>query len=180
MKSYSAASEDLIRCIERMREEHHEDLFNVTVAALFVFDLEATESVLKYQGYPAQAVVRITPTRDRALGVADAVIVVDRSNWQLLSPPQRDALIDHELTHLERAVDEETGSPLTDAVERPKIQIKKHDHQFGWFDSVAERHGDASPEVRQAKQLINQTQQLYFDFPIVHMPRKAAAETAAH
>lgn len=166
MKTYSHASEDVVRSIDRMREEHHEDLEGVTVSALFVFDTEATECVLKHGGYPAQAVIRITPIRDRALGVADAVIVVDRSNWMLLGAAQKDALVDHELTHLERVVDEETGAIKTDAVDRPKIAIRKHDHQFGWFDVIAQRHGDASPEVRQAKQLIQQTQQLYFDFAI--------------
>lgn len=164
MKSYSAASGDLQRCIDSMQADHHEDLDGVTVSALFVFDLESTEAVLKHQGYPAQAVIRITPTRDRALGIADAVIVVDRSNWLTLSQPQRDALIDHELTHLERVVDEETGAPKTDAVDRPKLTMRRHDYQLGWFDSVAARHGDASAEIRQAKQLIACSGQLYFDF----------------
>jgi hypothetical protein len=166
LKSYSAASDDVVRCIKRMRDEHHEDLEHVTISALFVFDLEASDCVLTHQGYPAQAVMRITPVRDRALGVFDAVILVDRANWSVLSAAQRDGLIDHELTHLERVLDEETGEPKTDAVDRPKIAIRKHDHQFGWFDEIAQRHGDASPEVRQAKQLIQQTQQLYFDFPL--------------
>lgn len=174
MKSYSAASEDVTRCIDRMREEHHDDLDVVTISALFVFDLEATEPVLTHQGYPAQAIMRITPIRDRALGMADAVIVVDRSNWMLLSAPQRDALIDHELTHLERVLEEDTDIPKTDAVDRPKLAIKKHDHQVGFFNDIAARHGDASPEVRMAKAIIAQTGQLYFDFPAAAQRRPAA------
>lgn len=165
MKSYSVASDDVMGHIERIREQYHSpDLDGVTLAALFVFDLEATEPVLTHGGYPAQALCRITPVRDRALGVADAVIVIDRSNWLTLSARQRDALIDHELFHLERVLDDETGVPKSDAVDRPKLAIRKHDHQFGWFDAIAQRHGDASPEVRQAKQLIASTGQLYLDF----------------
>ncbi|MCC6196774.1 MAG: hypothetical protein IT518_20160 [Burkholderiales bacterium] len=165
MKSYSAASDDVIRTIQRVREQHHSpDLDGVTIAALFIFDLEATEPVLTHQGYPAQAVTRITPTRDRALGIADAVVVIDRSNWLTLSARKRDALIDHELMHLERVLDEETELSLTDAVDRPKLRIRRHDRRLGWFDAVAQRHGDASPEVRQAKQMIAETGQLYFDF----------------
>lgn len=164
MKTYSAASSDLLLCIARMHAEYHTDLNSVHVAALFVFDDEESEPVLKHQGYPAQAVCRITPTRDRALGVADAVIVVDRAIWTTLSQRQRDGLIDHELTHLERALDEETGRPKVDAVGRPKLVMRRHDHQLGWFDEVAHRHGDASPEVRQAKQLFESSGQLYFDF----------------
>jgi hypothetical protein len=150
--------------IERMRADYHPDHEGVTVAALFVYDLESSEAVLKHGGYPAQAVVRITPVRDRALGVADAVIVIDRSNWLTLTSPQRDALLDHELYHLERVVEEDTQAPIFDAVDRPKLTIRRHDHQFGWFDEIANRHGEHSAEVRQARQLIAATGQLYLDF----------------
>jgi hypothetical protein len=54
--------------------------------------------------------------------------------------------------------------PVFDAVGRPKLLMRKHDHQFGWFDEVAQRHGEASPEVRQARVLMESSGQLYFDF----------------
>lgn len=165
MKSYSQASDDVLRTIERMRNEYHSpDLDGVTVAALFVYDLEATEPVLMHGGYPAQAVCRITPIRDRALGVADVVIVVDRSNWLMLAGRQRDALIDHELNHIERVVDEDTELPKTDAVDRPKVRIRKHDFEIGVFAIIAERHGEASPEVRAVRQLLQATSQMAMDF----------------
>lgn len=165
MKTYSPASEDVERTIERVRLEYHSpDLDGVTIAALFVYDMEASEPVLKHGGYPAQAMVRITPVKDRALGMADAVIVIDRSNWLTLTMAQRDALIDHEITHLERAVDKDTELPVCDAVDRPKLKMRPHDRHYGWFDAVAERHGKASAEVRQAVALIESTGQLYWDF----------------
>jgi hypothetical protein len=99
MKTYSAASADLLKRIERMQAEHHADLAKVTVGALFVFDDEKSESVLKHQGYPAAAVVRITPLKDRALGLADALIVVDRTHWQKLGPAHMNALIVVDRTH---------------------------------------------------------------------------------
>ncbi len=163
MKTYSAAP-DALTVIDNMQVEYHGELDGVTVAALFVFDLESTMPVLKHQGYPAQAVARITPVRERALGLADASIVIDRSNWLTLSQRQRDALIDHELTHLERVLDKETGQPVCDVLDRPKLAMRRHDYQLGWFDEVAQRHGEASPEVRQAKQLMEASGQLYFDF----------------
>lgn len=165
MKTYSPASEDVERTIERVRLEYHApDLDGVTIAALFVYDMEASEPVLMHGGYPAQATVRITPVKDRALGMADAVIVIDRSNWLTLTMAQRDALIDHEITHLERAVDKDTELPLCDAVDRPRLKMRRHDRHYGWFDAVAERHGKASAEVRQAVALIESTGQLYWDF----------------
>jgi hypothetical protein len=163
MKTYSPAP-DAALCVEKIQTSYHEDLEGVTVAALFVFDDESSESVLKHQGYPAGAVVRITPIKDRALGLADATIVIDRAGWLTLWARQRAALIDHELTHLVRKLDKETGELLTDAQDRPKLGMQRHDHQFGWFDRVAQRHGEASAEVRQARHLVESSGQLYFDF----------------
>jgi hypothetical protein len=181
MKCYSAASDDLLTVIERMRAEHYEEMLDgVTIGALFVFDSESSLPILTHQGYPADATIRITPVRDRALGVADAVIVVDRSRWSILSPAQKNALIDHELMHLERDLDDD-GDPKVDAFNRPKLRIRRHDHQLGWFDDVARRHGEASPEIRGARQLIEATGQLYFDFEkvVTNPSRKGRAQPAA-
>jgi hypothetical protein len=182
MKCYSNPSADLTQHIERMQSMYHPELADVTVGALFVHDDESGDPVLKHQGYPAAAVVSITPLKQRALGVADAVIIVDRSTWLTLSSKQCDALIDHELEHLDRvmseATEEEPAGPKFDALGRPKLAIRRHDHQLGWFDDVARRHGDASPEIRQAKQLLAATQQLYFDFALEPPPASAKAEKA--
>ena len=164
MKTYSEASTDLTATVDRMAAEYHDELIQATVGALFVFDTEESLPCLKHQGYPAAAVVRITPIRDRALGIPDAIITVDRATWQTLSAVQKDALIDHELEHLELVLDDETGKPKYDALERPKLRMRRHDTQLGWFAEVARRHGEASCEVRQARQLIEATGQLYFNF----------------
>lgn len=178
MKTYSAASEDVTGAIARMHSQFHPEIEAVTVGALFVFDEEHGDQVLKHQGYGAAAVVSITPTKQRALGIADAVIIVDRATWLTLSAPQRDALIDHELEHLDRVISKDTedspAAPAFDSLGRPKLAMRRHDHQFGWFDDVARRHGDASCEMRQAKHLVAMTAQLYFDFP--PMPPEAALE----
>lgn len=165
MKTYSNANDAVTVAIQRMREEYHDYLAGVQIGALFIFDSEdSSEPVLKHGGYPAWAYVRITPLRDRAAGMPDAMIVVDRACWMTLGPAAGDALMDHELTHLERVVDKESGEGICDVLGRPKLKIRKHDHQMGWFDEVAQRHGEHSPEVHQAKALIAQTGQLYFDF----------------
>jgi hypothetical protein len=169
MKTYSQAP-DASSCIDKILAAHHEDLEGVSVTALFVFDTETSLPVLTHQGYAAGAVVRITPVKDRAMGMADATIVIDRAGWLALSQRQRDALIDHELTHLTRKLDKDSGDPLTDVLDRPKLVMRKHDHQFGWFDEVAQRHGQASPEVCQARRLMESSGQLYFDFEPTAQP----------
>lgn len=179
MKTYSAASDDLAGHISRMQSQFHPEIEGVTVGALFVFDEESGEPVLKHQGYGAAAVVSITPAKQRALGITDALIIVDRSHWLTLSAAQRDALIDHELEHLDRVISEETkeepAAPQFDSLGRPKLKMRMHDHQLGWFDDVARRHGEASPEMRQAKALVAQTAQLCFDFGQLVAARSAGA-----
>lgn len=164
VKVYSAASVDLETAIESMVREYHPDLQNVRIVALFMYDDEKSEQVLQHNGYPAGAVVRITTLKERALGMADAVIVVDRAYWQTITHMQHIALIDHELTHLTRKLDPDTQQPLWDALGRPRLQMRRHDHQLGWFDEVAQRHGEHSVEVRQARDLVQSTYQLYFEF----------------
>lgn len=180
MKTYSHASDDVTGHITRMQAQFHPEIEDVTVTALFVFDEESGEQVLKHQGYPAGATVQISTLKQRALGIADAVIVIDRAYWLSLTAPQRDALIDHELEHLDRVISKETeqeeAAPQFDSLGRPKLTMRRHDHQLGWFDDVARRHGHASPEMRQAKQLIDQTQQLYFEFAPMPPERRQEAK----
>lgn len=173
-KTYSAAP-DVDTHIGNMLNLHHEALYGAEVTALFVFDLDSTKAVLKHQGYAAAAVVRIVPVKDRSLGMPDATITVDRTTWLTMSPRQRDALIDHELTHLVRVMEvddegNETDTPKCDVLGRPKLRMRLHDHQYGWFDEIAERHGDASIEVKQVRRILDH--QLYFDFAA---PPKAQA-----
>lgn len=164
MKTFSQTSEDVLISQEQMTRAHHEELSKVNVGTLFIYDDEEPNQVLMHQGYRAAAMVRVCSLRERASGTADAMIIIDRACWLEMSKPQRDALIDHELMHLELVEDEQTGKTKFDAIGRPKLRTRKHDHQFGWFDAVALRHKEASIEVSQARQLIASTGQLYFDF----------------
>lgn len=178
MKVYSAASVDLETAIQSMVREYHPELKDVRIVGLFQFDDETSEHTLSHNGYPAAAVVRITTLKERALGMPDAVIVVDRAEWQSITHMQHIALIDHELTHLTRATDPDTQQPLWDALGRPRLRIRRHDHQLGWFDEVAARHGENSAEMRQARDLVQSTHQLYFEFgPPAPPPEDPAVET---
>ena len=111
----------------------------------------------------ATAMVRIVPVRDRAAGVADVMLLVDRPAYSDMNELERDALIDHELTHLEPIMDDETRSVVFDVAGRPRVRIRKHDRQYGWFDEVASRWGPNSVEARQARKLVDEAGQLYLD-----------------
>lgn len=169
MKTYGPTSDEVQRCLDKMRKRYHPDLEGVTIGAIFVFDEEeSSKRVLKHNGYPAAAVVRITSMRDRALGMQDAVIVIDRAHWMDVKGAVAEALIDHELQHLERVIDPDKPKPeqkRVDSLGRPMLTMRRHDRQFGWFDEVAQRHGPNSLEVMQAASLMASARQLYFDFP---------------
>ena len=164
-KRYAPASEDVQHKIAALREEYYADeaFENVTIGALFVFDDESDEPVLTHHGYPAAALVRVVGSRDRAAGLADAQIVVDRSVYAGLTTKQQYALLDHELHHLELVTDAK-GVVRFDAQGRPRLKCRKHDWQMGWFDEIANRHGEHSMERLEAKQLVEASGQLYFSF----------------
>lgn len=162
-KQFSRASKDVLTRIERLVGKHYPELDGVTISALFVFN-DDSDPVLTHQGYPAAAMARIVSTRERAAGLEDAMIVIDRATYSGLTTKQCDALLDHELYHITRVIDEKTEQPKADVLGRPKLTIRKHDWQLGWFDEIVQRHGEHSMEVRQARELMEGSGQLYFDF----------------
>jgi hypothetical protein len=106
-------------------------------------------------GYPCAAKVKITAPKDRAKGCGDAEILIDHDLYQELPDAERDALLDHELQHLES-----TGE--FDDMGRPKLTMRLHDHSFGWFDAIAARHGRASFELRQFERFQRETYGLFW------------------
>ena len=163
MKRYEEADREAVERMTAIRDKYHPELSAIRIGLLVVYDDEEDKQVLKHGGYAAAALARIVSERDRAAGMCDAQIILDQSSYRHMTDKQRDALLDHELHHFEIAQDK-SGAPRMDTNERPKLKIRKHDHQFGWFDAIADRHGENSVEVKQARQLVEETGQLYFDF----------------
>lgn len=115
---------------------------------------------IKHGGYAARGVTRIVPVKLRVAGLGDVEVVLDGDRWTELAYEEQLALIDHELTHVDLVLDDE--SPVLDDAGRPKLRRRLHDHQHGWFNEVAERHGIAAQEVQQASRFADEHGQLYF------------------
>ena len=138
-----------------MLEKHHPELHDaeliVDVLVAFATKNEQGEPrgpALSHGGYPAIATVRINSLKQRVLGGGDALVTLDGDRWGDFSSLQQRAILDHELTHLE-LVEGEGGGVEGDDIGRPRLRLRKHDHQFGWFDAVVRRHGANSVEWSQ-------------------------------
>lgn len=159
MPTYRKASAEVGQIVNEMLEKYHGPLRDagVQIECLFAYSLtddngDSTGPALKLGGYPCNAVVRILNLKDRTVGRGDAEICIDGDQWDTWDDDQKRALIDHEIEHLELKTDDD--GVIRDDLGRPKLRLRKHDVQFGWFDSIARRHGAASFEVQQFRQLV--------------------------
>lgn len=167
MATYARGDSDLHKTVQDVMERYHGDLDDaeVTVTVLLAYGPRDAHGdpvgpAITVHGVPAWASIKVTSLRDRAAGMSDAIMLLDGDRIDEWSYEELEAVIDHELTHLELRVDER-GNVKRDDLDRPRLAIRRHDWQFGWFDEVARRHGAASPEVRQAKQLAEASGDLY-------------------
>lgn len=165
MKTYEVAPKNVSERVAALLKKHYplHHKLGVTVEVLFVAH-DAEGPALKHGGYPAAGVIRKTSAKERAAGRADAEMVLDAEVYKTFTPRRQDALLHHELHHLIVDLDAKTKQPKADAAGRPVLKIRRHDHQFGWFDEIARLYGDDSGEVQQARQLLHEQGQLYFKF----------------
>ena len=85
---------------------HHPDLiapgFEVRLCILFAHDAEHDhEPALLCHGYQAAAVISVIPYKQRVDKRADAEIIVDHAHFSMMTMKRQNAVLDHELEHLE-------------------------------------------------------------------------------
>lgn len=141
--------------------ESHQPLLDAKVKFDFVFAFpeydEATgepmgDAITK-NGVPCNGLCRIMPLKDRAMGRGDVEITICAEFWKEASDEERRALLDHELHHASVVIDKR--GVVKDDLGRPKIKLRKHDFEVGWFKVIAQRHGMHSQERLQAAQVMN-------------------------
>ena len=76
---------------------------------------------------------------DRELHGYDFVILLNQEAFATMQPAQRVAILDHELSHAQVKLDDETAEPARDERGRTCYRIKKHDLEE--FADVVERNG---------------------------------------
>lgn len=163
-KTYTKAPANFRVLINEVLGQYHPELseMGLRVDALFVYaprdaDGFPTGPALKAgSGYPAIATISVTGLKDRVMGRGDCEMLVDGDRILRCPDDRLRALIDHELEHIEF-----TGN--VDDIGRPKLKLRPHDVEFGWFDAVARRHEGRSLEVMQATRFFGERslRQLY-------------------
>lgn len=134
-----------------------------------------TAPAIRVRGSEAAACIRVTTLEERVAGRGDAVMWIDGDRYKHWHPETTNAVIDHQLTHLEIVLDRD-DEPEFDDLGRVRLKLRPHDFEVGWFDEVAERHGTASYEVNQASRLIaKECAQLYFPGFEIRQSRKKRA-----
>lgn len=145
--------------------EHYPDLEELEVEVGVMFAFNPKGPAVKLHGRACAAVIKINSLKARAEGLPDATITIDGHLWgrgdEKLPRRRRIALLDHELHHLV-VVHDKNGDPVADDLGRPKLKMKPHDFEVGWFRVIAERHGRDSFEVEQAAKLTDEHGQLLF------------------
>jgi hypothetical protein len=154
MTWYEKANSEIYDEVATVMRQYHGPLVDSAVHVDVIIARSEDTPPLVLRGIECAATVRITSTRERALGIGDAIITINGELMPTWSTRQLHAVIDHELTHLELKLDKKTGQPKEDDQGRPVLKLRLHDREFGWFDSVATRWGSDSFEQAQARDLI--------------------------
>jgi len=152
------------------RFETHKPLLDAKVRIDLVFampdldeDGHPINDALKKNGVRALGICRKLGLKDRALGRGDVEISLDHYWWtQTADELMQKALLDHELHHIAVVVAKTSHLPRCEEDGRPKIRLRKHDFEFGWFTIIAARHGEHSQERIQAREIFERAGQLYF------------------
>jgi hypothetical protein len=154
MAWYSIANEEVNLTIQKVMKENHGELHNagVTITALIARSEEGP--AIKVRGSEAAGCIRITKLAERTLGLGDALMTLDGERMDAWTSKRLQAVIDHELRHLMLAKNKKTGQIQLDDEGRPKLRIRPHDFEFGWFARTAELYGEESYEVSQAREIV--------------------------
>ena len=153
MSWYSIANEEVNLTIQEVMKKNHGDLHaeGVTITALIARSEEGP--AIKVRGCEAAGCIRITGLAERTMGIGDAVMTLDGERLDSWSSRRLQAVIDHELRHLVLSKSKKTGAVQRDDPDRPKLKIRMHDVEFGWFARTAELYGDDSYEVAQVREI---------------------------
>lgn len=106
----------------------------------------AVEYAIPVKGnLPAAAQVKVCSQKERALAPYDVVIEFDEEMVDSFSERTREALFEHQLTHLELVFDKDGLCSTIDG--RPKLKVIPDDFAITGFRAIIAKYGFDSPEL---------------------------------
>lgn len=157
-RTYEAATESVCERVMKAMAKYHPDLKDAELQVGVILahaardqNNEPSGPALTHGGYAAAATIRIVSLKDRAAGLPDVILTIDGDEMDAWSDERFSSLIDHEFCH-PVLVTSPGGAIIRDDLGRPKLKMRKHDHQLGIFKEVIERHKEYAmdAEVLQA------------------------------
>lgn len=160
MPTYERCPKTVEHMADALLKQYHEDNVKAEVKFDFMFAIptldehgEPVGEAIMHHGRKALGLARIVSLKDRAKGMGDAEILIDKYWWETAPDEQQKALLDHELHHITLKIDKR--GLVVDDLGRPKLVMRKHDVEVGFFRVIAERHGKASQEQIQAATMMD-------------------------
>jgi len=144
-KTFTDGSQrDYDRLSRITRQFHHELADNgarVSITFVRAFDKDdEPQTSLKFAGASAYAIVKLI-SQERKLRIPfDAEIKVDGFLWDELTERSKDALFDHELSHI-KVVTDAHGAPLMDDQNHVKLKLVPDDIVLTGFFNVIRHFG---------------------------------------
>jgi hypothetical protein len=160
MATYTQCDEATRRRVQKITAMYHPELAEagVTFNLLFAAPTSEDAPAISAAGYKALAQIKIVSLKDRVAGLADATILFDEPEWVGAPDARKDAIIDHELTHLELKLNK-FAQVKTDDAGRPKLSIRLHDFHHGGFFDIVRRHQMAAVEAEAVEEVHKRFQQ---------------------
>ena len=118
--------------LAQLQDKYHAHLAEARIAIVWRLEVTAGRDGKFVLGWAKKAT-----DLDREFSEHDLLVILNRDAWDDLSLAQREALIDHELSHF--AVIEKEGAPVRDERGRVCYRLRKHDLEE--FRDVVARHG---------------------------------------
>lgn len=144
----SVEGKPIYAMLEDYCERYHQHLFPNRVACAWAFSWKANED-----GQVTLGKCKRASDLDKEFMAFDFVILLNRDFWIDLrvTEPMREALLDHELSHAELALDKE-GEPKID--ERNHLIFRTRKHDIEEFTAIVGRHGVWKQDLQQFAQAL--------------------------
>jgi hypothetical protein len=170
MAKLRRADSETMDLMVRVMRECHKELVEAKVRVGILFaSVELDQNgrpmgiPVRCHGTPAAAKVKLISRRKRLEGIPfEAIIEIDEHRWDLLTEEGQEALLDHELTHLQLKRDKDSNLPIADDDGRPKLKMRPDDWSLTGFADVVRRRGHMALEAQSFKELYDRYGQMLF------------------